>query len=121
MKTEMASATAEFFDELASRSYEPLLGTETGTLRWDVTDGDGSEHWYVDVDKGNVSVSRKNAKAGTFLQMSREVSDGIVTGRSNAMAAVIRGVVATDGDLGLAMAFQRLFPGPPKGSNRSKS
>jgi hypothetical protein len=42
-----------------------------------------------------------------------------VTGRMNAMAATLRGVLDPEGDLGLVLLFQRLFPGPP-GSRRKR-
>jgi putative sterol carrier protein len=38
----------------------------------------------------------------------------MVEGKVNAMAAVLRGEVSLEGDLGLVISFQRLFPGPPR-------
>jgi hypothetical protein len=39
--------------------------------------------------------------------------DGVVTGQTNAMAALLRGEVTFDGDPELMLLFQRIFPGPP--------
>ena len=58
----MADATGDFFAELGRRGHEPLLQKLTGTFRFDVTGG-RDEHWFVDVSKGDVTVSRRNDKA----------------------------------------------------------
>jgi hypothetical protein len=60
----VADATAGFFAEL-SRRREPLLPKPTGTYRFDVT-GRWAKHWLVHVKKGDVTVSRRNAKANAL-------------------------------------------------------
>jgi len=107
------TATEGFFDALAKRGHEPLLQSASGTLRFDLVDGKAVEHWSVAVKKGDVSVSHKEAKADAVVRLDRDLFDRIVTGRENAMAAALRGVLVPEGDLGLVMSFQRLFPGPP--------
>jgi hypothetical protein len=42
----------------------------------------------------------------------------MVIGKANAMAATLRGVIVPEGDLGLVISFQRLFPGPPASRKR---
>ena len=110
-------ATSEFFDALAKRGHEPLLKSATGTLRFDLRNGRRVEHWYVTVSKGDVAVSRKNAEADAVVRTDKALFDGMATGKVNTMAAVLRGVLGVEGDLGLIISFQRLFPGPP-GSRR---
>jgi putative sterol carrier protein len=107
------SATQEFFDDLAARGHEPLLQNASGALRFDLSDGGRTEHWFVAIDKGDVSVSHKRGKADAVVRVDRAFLDRILTGRENAMAAALRGVLVPEGDLGLLMLFQRLFPGPP--------
>jgi hypothetical protein len=109
----ITGATAAFFEALAARGHEPLLGNVTGTLRLEVVDGDAVEHWHVDVDKGSVKVSRRNVKAGAVVRIPRALCDDITTGRENALAAMLRGELIPEGDLRLVMLFSRLFPGPP--------
>jgi putative sterol carrier protein len=104
---------AEFFDGLAE-GQEPLLATTTGTLRFDLEHGEGTDHWLVAVERGDLRVSRRNAKADCVVQMDRSLFGGIVAGRVNPMAAMLRGVVAARGDITLLVRFQRLFPGPPR-------
>jgi hypothetical protein len=102
-----------FFDGLASRGREPLPKRASGTLRCDLVDRDRVEHWYVTMSNGRVAVSRRNAKADAVIRVDKALFEGMVTGRVNATSALLRGVVAPDGDLGLVILFQRLFPGPP--------
>lgn len=120
-KKAKTNATEEFFDALAKRGHEPLLQSASGTLRFDLVEGRGVEHWSVAIKKGDVSVSHKEAKADAVVRLDRDLFDRIVTGRANAMAASLRGVLVPQGDLGLVMSFQRLFPGPPgaRGADRA--
>lgn len=110
----ITGSTAAFFEALAERGHEPLLGHVTGTLRLEIVDGDTIEHWHVAVTKGSVKVSRKNAKADANVRVSRALCDKISSGSENAMAAMLRGELVPEGDLRLTMLFSRLFPGPPR-------
>jgi putative sterol carrier protein len=109
----MPDATAEFFDEPGRRGHEPWLEKARGTLRFDLVDGEQTDHWLVTIDKGDVSVSRKNIAADCVVRMDKALFDDIVIGEKNAMAALLRGAVGIEGDVELLMLFQRLFPGPP--------
>jgi putative sterol carrier protein len=111
----MTDATTEFFQGLATRGHEPVLAKATGTLRFDLRDGGArAERWLITIDKGDVAVSHKNAKADCVVRADRALFEGIASGESNAMAAFLRGAVEIDGDRGLLLAFQRAFPGPPR-------
>jgi putative sterol carrier protein len=114
-------ATEEFFDALAKRGHEPLLHSASGTMRFDLVDEGSIEHWSVAIAKGNVSVSRRATKADALVRLDRALFERIVTGRENAMAAALRGVMVPKGDLGLVMLFQRLFPGPPSARDGAKA
>jgi putative sterol carrier protein len=112
----MTDATEEFFDQLRGRGHEPLLENARGTLRFDLGNGKRTDHWLVAIMKGDITASRERAEADCVVRMDRALFDGIASGKQNAMAAVLRGAVAVDGDLELLRLFQRLFPGP--GSSR---
>jgi putative sterol carrier protein len=109
-----ADPTEAFFDELARRGLEPLLQRASGTLRFDLADGKDTVHWYVTLKKGNVTVSHKRGAADAVVRVDGALFEGMATGRVNAMSATLRGVVGLEGDLGLVMSFQRLFPSPPR-------
>jgi len=111
-----SDAATEFFESLATRGHEPLLGNATGTLRIEVVDGEILEHWHITVHKGSIKVSRRNVKASAVVRVPRALCADIASGRENAMAAMLRGELVPEGDLRLIILFQRLFPGPPNPS-----
>jgi putative sterol carrier protein len=112
--TVMTSASATFFEDLARTGHVPLLQRVKGTMRFDLDDAGEMEHWYVAVDKGDVKVSRKKTSADVVVNTDRALLDDMVQGRVNATAAALRGLISAEGNLGLLMLFQRLFPGPSK-------
>ncbi len=115
----MADATAEFFERLRARGHEPLLEKARGTLRIDLEDGKHVEHWLLAIDRGDIRVSRRNAKADSTVRTRKEVFDSLARGETNAMSAMLRGVVTIDGDFELIVLFQRLLPGPPDGGGHA--
>ena len=106
------SPTAAFFDDLAGRGREPLLKNTSGTIRFDLLVGKRVEHWSVTIDEGDVEVSHSRARADAVVRLKRSTLDGMVSGRVNAMAAVLRGELVPEGNLSLVILFQRVFPGP---------
>jgi putative sterol carrier protein len=68
----------------------------------------------VTVTKGDVAVSNANLEADSVVRTTKALFDDMATGRVNATAATLRGVLHAGGNLGLVMSFQRLFPAPPK-------
>lgn len=105
-------AAGEFFASLGKRGHEPLLARATGTVRFDLVDGDRTEHWLVTIQKGDITVSRKRANADAVVCVDTELANGLCSGRVNATAAMLRGLFAPEGDLALMILFQRLFPAP---------
>jgi SCP-2 sterol transfer family len=112
--------TTVFFDDLAARGHEPYLEGASGSIRFDLADGRTIEHWYVKVSKGDVGVSKKDGKADTVVRVDKAFFDRLTQGRENAMAATLRGVLVAQGDLGLVLLFQRIFPGPPGSRARAR-
>ena len=115
----MTDATKEFFEDLSARGHEPLLEKATGTMRIELSNGKRRARWLVTIKKGDVAVSHANAKADCVVRMNQALFDQIVSGRENATAALLRGLVAVEGNPQLLVLFQRLFPGPPKGRKQS--
>jgi putative sterol carrier protein len=116
-----AGATEEFFDDLARRGHEPLLEKASGTLRFELLDGRKRHRWLVTVDKGDVSISRRNAHADCVVRADKTVFDRVSAGRMNAMAALLRGAIDIEGKVELLAGFQRLFPGPPRSRVRRQA
>ena len=103
-----------FFADLASRGHEPLLRKATGSTRFDVVDGRRTRRWIVEVDKGDIAVSKGGGAASCVLRADKAVFDKVVAGRLNAVAAVLRGELQVEGDWRLLVRMQRLFPGRPR-------
>ena len=108
----MADATTTFFEDLATRGHEPLLEKASGSIRFDVTDGGRRSRWLVEIEKGDLTVSHRNAQADCVVSGEKALVDAIVKGKENAVAAFLRGAIAIDGNRQLLVLFQRVLPGP---------
>jgi putative sterol carrier protein len=117
----MTDATTEFFDGLAERGHEPLLEKATGTVRFELVNGKKTERWLLAVDKGDLTVSHKNAGADCTIRTDKRSFEEMAAGRMNATAAVLRGQVAVEGNWELMVLFQRLLPGPPTSRRRQRA
>ena len=104
------SPTRGLFDALAERGHVPLLGRTTGTLRFDLAEGNRTETWHVNVRKGDITVSQGTNDADVIVRCERALFDELATGEVNAMAAFLRGTLSAEGDLALVIQFDRLFP-----------
>jgi putative sterol carrier protein len=113
----MTTSTAEFFDNLSRRGHEPLLKRVAATVRFDITDGERSEHRLVRIDHGDIRVSTDDEPADCVLGGDRAVFDAIVGSRMTPMVALLLGVLAVDGDPELLVLTQRVFPGPAAASS----
>jgi putative sterol carrier protein len=109
---EAADTAAGFFGRLAERRHEPLLKNVTGTMRFDLVDGGRTEHWYLDINKGETEISRKSAPADSIIRADKAFFDDLACGKENAMAAALRGALVLEGKLALLVSFQGLLPGP---------
>jgi putative sterol carrier protein len=105
----MAQTTAEFFDALAARGHDPLLGKVTGTIRFDVKDNGRTQRWRVSITKGEIDVSRSTGPADSVVTIDRETLAGVATGKLNPFAATLRGTITVEGDTELMVLFQRAF------------
>lgn len=112
-------ATTDFFTELGARGHEPLLRNATGTLRFDLLNGKRKARWLVTIEKGDVAVSHAGTKADCVMRTTQTLFDLVVTGEENAMAALLRGEIAVEGEPHLLVLFQRLFPGPAASKKQS--
>lgn len=101
---------AEFMEGIAARGNDPSLANATGTVRFDVVGRGHIERWFVTVTKGSLGVSRRNARADAVVRCPRPLFEQMVQGKANATAAFLRGALTLEGNLGLLVLVQRLFP-----------
>ena len=113
----MGDPTSDFFDGLGQPEAR-RLGNVTASIRVDLDRGTATDHWLVAIDKGNISVSRKNVKAEATLHTDKEVFDRLALGEASPLASMLRGLVRAEGDTELIVLFQGLFPAPHNPLNR---
>jgi SCP-2 sterol transfer family len=110
---------SHFFTSLAAPGHIATFEGESATLRFDVLSGTATERWYLAVNKGNVAVSRQNRSAEAIVRIDKPCLEEIVTGRMNAQASLLRGLLACEGSMSALMMFQRCLPGPPGSTGRA--
>ena len=110
MMTELDSSLLE---ALADRSHERPLTAMNGTVRLDVRDGERASEWYLTITKGVVTVAREGGEPDCVLAGDVTTFDAVLSGKANAMAAILRGALVPRGKFVLLTALQRLFPGSP--------
>jgi putative sterol carrier protein len=108
----MPDATAAFFEDLSKRGPEPLLGKTKATIRFDIADDGRTDHWLLGIDHGALDVSHAEGEADCIISAEKAAFDRIASGQTNAMASLLRGAIAVDGDPRLIVRVQRLFPAP---------
>ena len=101
----------EFFKGLADH-FEPLLSDASGILHVELADNGHKRNWYLKIDGGKVTVSRKAAAADCMIQSSRKLFEAVLRGDTNLIAQAMRGAITVAGDAVIAMQFQRLLGGP---------
>ena len=109
----MAKLDERLLQVLSERSHEQPVPGVDGVVRFDVRDGDRVDRWYLTIAKGVVTVARKGGEPDCVLTGDCATFDAVLSGRANAMAALLRGAFAVQGKVILLTALQRLFPGSP--------
>lgn len=110
---------SEFFEGLVELGHVETFEGESATLRFDVADGDRVEHWRLMVSDGDVSLARDDGPADAVVRADRPHFEAIVTGRLNAQAAMLRGLLVCEGRMAACIMFQRCLPGPPGSTGRA--
>jgi len=114
-----ADPISQFFSVLGEPGRISTFEGESASLRFDVGDGAGIERWRVQVTDGKVALTRANAPADAVIKIGRPQLEAIVTGRLNAQAAILRGLLICEGSIAALVMFQRCLPGPPGSVGRA--
>ena len=103
----MAQTASEFFEMLPSRVDQSKTAGMNNTYRFEI-EGEGS--WIVDVDDGEVSVSRDgDMEPDCTIRTSEETFRRLLSGEQNPTTAYMMGKVKIKGDMGAALKLQKLF------------
>ncbi len=113
----MSDTTNAFFKRLATRGYEPLLHSVSGTIRCDIEDA-GS--WSVTVNKGELIVNRDTTGADCIVACSGEDFERMVVGKQNPTTLLLQGKMKLKGNVVLAQMFQRIFPDESLASDKQE-
>jgi putative sterol carrier protein len=113
----MTASIVLFLDDLGRRGHEPLLGRVSATARFDITDGDRTEHRLVRIDRGDIRVSTGDGPSDCAMSGDRAIFDAILAGRTSMLAALLRGALTIEGDPELLVLTQRLFRCPGTGDS----
>lgn len=112
-------ASENFFYQLGQRGHEPALETVTGSVRFDLLEGERTDHFRVALSHGDVAVSREDTDADCVLITKRAIFDDIASGETTLLVSLLRGDLGIQGDPGMLVLFQRLFPVRQHPSGRS--
>ncbi|MBM0232612.1 SCP2 sterol-binding domain-containing protein [Micromonospora sp. STR1_7] len=107
------TATSAFFERLTVAGQDPRFSKVCGSIRFDIRDGDHLEQWRLNIDHGRMQVTKGPDPATTVIRVSAQVAEAMARGEVNGLAAIARGEILVDGDLGLALRIGRLFPRAP--------
>ncbi|MEU7755228.1 SCP2 sterol-binding domain-containing protein [Micromonospora sp. NPDC049101] len=107
------TATSAFFERLTVAGQDPRFEKVCGSVRFDIRDGAQLEQWLLVIDHGRMRVTRSSDPATTVIMVSAQVAEAMARGEVNGLAAITRGDIMVDGDLGLALRLGRLFPREP--------
>jgi len=105
-----------FFDALRGRGHEPMLRNRTATIGFDIVRPRGVASWRVSVTGGDIRVEDGSGPVDCRIRADEALFDRIVTGEANAMAAMLRGALLTEGNADLLVAARRLMTAPAASS-----
>jgi hypothetical protein len=106
------STAEEFFTAISGDFHVPRLSRCHGSVRLDLMRRDGSDSWRLDINKGDITVTRDDGPADAVLRADEAVIDGVVRGEVNPVAATLRGVMTVEGNWDLLLLSQRIFRDP---------
>jgi hypothetical protein len=107
----MAASIQELLEKLAARAAERRVPPALrGVIRMDVEDAGRTEHWYLTIQKGGVTVGRQGNEPDCVLRGDEATFAAILAGEANMMAAVLRGAIEAEGKVMLLVVLQRFTP-----------
>jgi SCP-2 sterol transfer family len=109
----MGEASVRFFDDLAARGRQLLPPKWEGSIRFDLTDRERTDHWLLEIRHGDVTISRDVHPVDVTMHVKHDLFDKLVTGEESWVPLVIRGAFEAKGKLRLLIEFRKLFPGQP--------
>lgn len=109
----VSDATAEFFDNLARGGSTRLLRKSSGTIRFDLHNNHGVEHWLITIDGNDLQVSRGEHDADCVIRADEALFDRMIRGEVKPLPAWLRNDITSEGQFRMIVLLERMFPPPP--------
>jgi putative sterol carrier protein len=114
----MAPRMKDLLDAVAARSRGGRLpAAVTGVIRLDVQGAGRTDHWYLTIGQGAVTVARRGDEPDAVLRGDAATFAAVLSGAANMMAAILRGALEVEGKMMLLVVLQRLTPGEETGAD----
>lgn len=101
-----ASTIPRFFDDLSSKTNEPLLHNRTGTIEWNIH---GVGRWWVGINRGAIHVSQSPQDADVIVSCDADTFLKVINHQETLVTATFKGDMRGTGNVALALSFQRLL------------
>ncbi|OKI76867.1 hypothetical protein A6A27_40715 [Micromonospora sp. CB01531] len=92
-----------------------MLKKTTGTIRFDLDHGHGTDHWFISITNGDIRVTREERSADIVIRTDNASFDRMVLGEIKPEPAWLRNELTSEGEFRLILLLERLFPEPPGG------
>jgi hypothetical protein len=109
----VSDATAEFFNRLARRGSTRLLRKTSGTIRFDLQNDHGVDHWLITINNSDLQVSRQVHDADCIIRADQALFDRMARGEVKPLAAWLRNEITSEGQFRMIVLLERIFPPPP--------
>lgn len=109
----MGDATNRFFDGLAARGRHLLPAKWDGSIRFDLADRERTDHWMLEIQHGDVTISRDIREADAIMHVEHGLFEKLATGEESLVPLLFRGAFVVTGELRLLGEFRKLLPGQP--------
>lgn len=102
-------STESFFRWLENFKTGAAFQSARGTIRFEISTDDQDEEWFVGVDGGTFSVSRKKGPVDCIVRLSAGLFQRLITGNENLFSAILRNEVTVEGDMRVFTPFRWLL------------
>lgn len=109
----MSQRIEQFFASVPARASTILRGPVVGAIQIDLTRGNETTHWFVRMKPCTAEVSRSRGPAEATWNSSEELFERLITGHTQAIAALLRNESTFTGNVVLFLAFRLFFPDQP--------
>ncbi|WP_320069491.1 SCP2 sterol-binding domain-containing protein [Micromonospora sp. RTGN7] len=109
----MTEATERFFESLPARAPAVLRGPLSGIIQFELSAGDRTDNWWVEMKPGWARATRDAGPADATWYSSVDLFDRLTVGAAQGVSAMLRNEGRFTGSVVLFLSFRRFFPDRP--------